>query len=148
MPYVEVKKTINAAPSTIYQIVKDMAAYPNFMKDLVSVEILERGDDYTISHWVSNVDGRHAGGASQLVAAEGGGMEEGRFNKALPSSRVADNGADGHHAAAQGLGAGHQVRLHALGVHAEPVAGATDTGLHLVGDEESSLSLTNLLGSP
>ena len=58
MPYVEVKKTINAAPSTIYQIVKDMAAYPNFMKDLVSVEILERGDDYTISHWVSNVDGR------------------------------------------------------------------------------------------
>ena len=58
MPYVEVKKTINAAPSTIYEIVKDMAAYPNFMKDLVSVEILERGDDYTISHWVSNVDGR------------------------------------------------------------------------------------------
>ena len=37
MPYVEVKKTINAAPSTIYEIVKDMAAYPNFMKDLVSV---------------------------------------------------------------------------------------------------------------
>ena len=58
MPYVEVKKTINAAPSTIYQIVKEMAAYPNFMKDLVSVEILERGEDHTISHWVSNVDGR------------------------------------------------------------------------------------------
>ena len=37
MPYVEVKKTINAAPSAIYQIVKDMAAYPNFIKDLVSV---------------------------------------------------------------------------------------------------------------
>ena len=28
------------------------------MKDLVSVEILERGEDYTVSHWVSNVDGR------------------------------------------------------------------------------------------
>ena len=58
MPYVEVKEKIKAAPTKIYAIVKDMAAYPNFMKDLVSVEILERGENYTISHWVSNVDGR------------------------------------------------------------------------------------------
>ena len=28
------------------------------MKDLVSVEILERGENTTVSHWVSNVDGR------------------------------------------------------------------------------------------
>ena len=40
MPYVEVKEKIKATPATIYEIVKDMAAYPNFMKDLVSVEIL------------------------------------------------------------------------------------------------------------
>ena len=37
MPYVEVKEKIKAAPTKIYAIVKDMAAYPNFMKDLVSV---------------------------------------------------------------------------------------------------------------
>ena len=43
MPYVEVKKNIKAAPAKIYEIIKDMAAYPNFMKDLVSVDILERG---------------------------------------------------------------------------------------------------------
>ncbi|WP_299448123.1 type II toxin-antitoxin system RatA family toxin [uncultured Phascolarctobacterium sp.] len=58
MPYVETKAVIKAEPQKIYDIVKDMAAYPNFMKDLVSVEILERGENYTISHWVSNVDGR------------------------------------------------------------------------------------------
>ena len=57
-PYGEVKEKIKAAPTKIYAIVKDRAAYPNFMKDLVSVEILERGENYTISHWVSNVDGR------------------------------------------------------------------------------------------
>ncbi len=58
MPYVETKAVIKAEPQKVYDIVKDMAAYPNFMKDLVSVEILERGENYTISHWVSNVDGR------------------------------------------------------------------------------------------
>lgn len=58
MPYVESKIKINGAGAKIYDIVKDMAAYPNFMKDLVSVEILERGEGYTVSHWVSNVDGR------------------------------------------------------------------------------------------
>ena len=58
MPYVESKTTIKGDGAKIYDIIKDMAAYPNFMHDLVSVEILERGENYTVSHWVSNVDGR------------------------------------------------------------------------------------------
>lgn len=58
MPYVESKIKIQGSGAKIYDIIKDMAAYPNFMKDLVSVEILERGENYTVSHWVSNVDGR------------------------------------------------------------------------------------------
>ena len=58
MPYVESKITINGDGNKIYEIIKDMASYPNFMKDLVSVEILERGEDYTISYWVTNADGR------------------------------------------------------------------------------------------
>ncbi len=58
MPYVETKTVIKGDSQKIYEIIKDMPAYPDFMKDLVSVEILERGEDYTISHWVSNVDGR------------------------------------------------------------------------------------------
>ncbi len=58
MPYVETKTVIKGDGVQIYDIIKDMVAYPSFMKDLVSVEILERGENYTVSHWVSNVDGR------------------------------------------------------------------------------------------
>lgn len=58
MPYVASKTLIKGDGSKIYDIIKNMADYPSFMKDLVSVEILERGDNYTVSHWVSNVDGR------------------------------------------------------------------------------------------
>ena len=49
MPYVESKTTIKGDGAKIYDIIKDMAAYPNFMHDLVSVEILERGENYTVS---------------------------------------------------------------------------------------------------
>ncbi|NCD07994.1 MAG: cyclase [Negativicutes bacterium] len=58
MPYVETKTLIKGQINDIYNIVKNMEAYPGFMHDLESVEIIERGNDYTISHWVSNVDGR------------------------------------------------------------------------------------------
>lgn len=58
MPYVETKTVIKGQIDDIYNIVKNMEAYPGFMHDLESVEIIERGNDYTISHWVSNVDGR------------------------------------------------------------------------------------------
>lgn len=58
MPFVETKTIINGNIDDIYNIVKNMEAYPSFMHDLESVKILEKGTDYTISHWVSNVDGR------------------------------------------------------------------------------------------
>ncbi len=58
MPYVEVKTVIKGQGQQIFDIVKDMPSYPKFMKDLVSVELLEVGDNYDVSHWVSNVDGR------------------------------------------------------------------------------------------
>ncbi|MGE4588875.1 MAG: type II toxin-antitoxin system RatA family toxin [Acidaminococcaceae bacterium] len=58
MPFVETKTIINGSIDDIYNIVKNMEAYPSFMHDLESVKILEKGADYTLSHWVSNVDGR------------------------------------------------------------------------------------------
>lgn len=58
MPYIETKTLIKGQIDDIYKIVKNMEAYPGFMHDLESVEVIERGSDYTISHWVSNVDGR------------------------------------------------------------------------------------------
>lgn len=58
MPYVEVTLPVKADPSEIYPILKDMEKYPEFMHDLVSVEVLERQEAATVTKWVSNVDGR------------------------------------------------------------------------------------------
>ena len=58
MPYVEVSLLVSAAREIIYPILKDMEKYPEFMKDLVSVRVLSRDNNTTITHWISNVDGR------------------------------------------------------------------------------------------
>ena len=90
-------------------------------------------------------DSSYAGSAGQLIAAKGRCMQKRCFNESLPSSLGADDGANGHHAAAQGFRAGHQIRLHAVGVNAKPVAGAANACLHLVGNEQCTLRLTNFL---
>lgn len=58
MPVVESKLVMRASKQKIYDIIKDMEAYPQFMSNLKSVKVLERGEAYTISHWDSDVDGR------------------------------------------------------------------------------------------
>lgn len=58
MPYVEVSLPVRAERSEIYPILKEMEKYPEFMADLVSVEVVERKENSTITKWVSNVDGR------------------------------------------------------------------------------------------
>ena len=58
MPFVEVMISVSCDRNKIYPILKDMEKYPEFMTDLVSVEVLEREGNTTISKWVSNVDGR------------------------------------------------------------------------------------------
>lgn len=58
MPYVEVSLPINAPREAIFPILKAMDRYPDFMPDLVSVEVVSREDNTTVTKWVSNVDGR------------------------------------------------------------------------------------------
>lgn len=58
MPYVEAKIKIKGEGKDIFAIVKNMAGYPSFMKDVISVDILEEGPNYDVSHWVTNADGR------------------------------------------------------------------------------------------
>ena len=58
MPYVETSLVVKAGPEAIYPIIKDMEKYPEFMADLVSVDVLERHETFTVTKWVSNVDGR------------------------------------------------------------------------------------------
>lgn len=42
MPYVEVSLEVACEGEKIYPIIKNMEKYPEFIRDLVSVEILER----------------------------------------------------------------------------------------------------------
>jgi len=58
MPYVEVATAIKCDRALIYPILKDMEKFPDFMADLVSVEVVERKGNTTLSKWVSDVDGR------------------------------------------------------------------------------------------
>lgn len=58
MPFVEVSLPIKAERAQIYPLLKEMTKYPEFMDDLVSVDILEHGENSTITKWISNVDGR------------------------------------------------------------------------------------------
>ena len=58
MPFVKSDILIKGDKNAIYQVIQNMEDYPRFMERLVSVTVLERGKNYDISHWVSNVDGR------------------------------------------------------------------------------------------
>ena len=58
MPYVEVKMPVKGSKAEIYPILKQMEKFPEYMQDLVSVEVVERKDNTTVTKWVSNVDGK------------------------------------------------------------------------------------------
>lgn len=57
MPYVEVSKVINAPKGQLYEILKDMEKYPQFMKDLKSVKVLERSANTTLTAWETTIMG-------------------------------------------------------------------------------------------
>lgn len=50
MPCVETKIVINGDSKPIFEIIKNMEAYPSFMHDLVSVEILEQQEKILLFH--------------------------------------------------------------------------------------------------
>jgi ribosome-associated toxin RatA of RatAB toxin-antitoxin module len=57
VPYVEVSKVINAPKGQLYEILKDMEKYPQFMKDLKSVKVLERHANTTLTEWETKIMG-------------------------------------------------------------------------------------------
>jgi coenzyme Q-binding protein COQ10 len=58
MPFVESKAFMKGSKQDIYNIIAKMEDYPRFMESLKSVKVLERGENYDISEWDSDVDGR------------------------------------------------------------------------------------------
>lgn len=57
MPYVESSIFINSEPEKIYKLAKNMEEYPLFMPDVESVKVLEKEGNYTITEWITNVEG-------------------------------------------------------------------------------------------
>ncbi|MBI2873457.1 MAG: aromatase/cyclase [Firmicutes bacterium] len=58
MPYVEVSTLMKGDPDRIYATVRDMESYPKFMKDVVSVRITDSGEGWTVTDWLTSIDGR------------------------------------------------------------------------------------------
>ena len=52
MPTVLAVADVNAPLDQVYALARDIEAFPQFMPDVQSVEILERRPDYQKSHWV------------------------------------------------------------------------------------------------
>ncbi len=57
MPYVEVQKLIQANPDAVYAVLSDMEAFPRFMENVVSVEVVRREDNTTDSQWHVTLQG-------------------------------------------------------------------------------------------
>jgi ribosome-associated toxin RatA of RatAB toxin-antitoxin module len=57
MPYVESEIFIKGDPKEVYRIAKDMEKFPEYMKDVEEVNVLERNTSWTITEWVTNIDG-------------------------------------------------------------------------------------------
>lgn len=57
MVYVERSIVIEGPIERVYELAKDMEAYPDFMPDVESVKVIERGAKRTVTEWETSVDG-------------------------------------------------------------------------------------------
>jgi coenzyme Q-binding protein COQ10 len=57
MPYVETEIIIKGDPKEIFNFARDMEKFPEYMRDVEEVNVLERNTLSTITEWVTNIDG-------------------------------------------------------------------------------------------
>lgn len=57
MPRVEVELWMKSPPEPIYRLLSDMERFPQFMRSVESLTVLERGEGYTVSEWVARLQG-------------------------------------------------------------------------------------------
>ena len=57
MPHVRVEARIDAKPRAVYELFLRPETFPDFMPNVTSIEIIERGDGRAVSHWVTDLDG-------------------------------------------------------------------------------------------
>jgi coenzyme Q-binding protein COQ10 len=57
VPFVEVTGEVPLEPRAVFERLSDMESFPNFMDRVESVRVLERGENRTVTHWVTNLKG-------------------------------------------------------------------------------------------
>lgn len=57
MPSVEVRETIAASVSRVWDLLLGVESYPDFMGPVRSIEILEEGDDWAVTSWEVELKG-------------------------------------------------------------------------------------------
>ncbi len=58
MARIEASTEIRAPLAQVYEVAKNVEAFPQFMPDLQSVKVLERRNTETVTEWVGTVQGR------------------------------------------------------------------------------------------
>ena len=58
MPHVEVEKFIKAPKEKVFSICSDMVSFAKFMPDVEAVHLLEKGEQYSITEWITRLQGR------------------------------------------------------------------------------------------
>src|SRR5713226_4322560 len=92
--------------------------------------------------FLDGLDGGQGGGARKRVAAVG--SAESAHAGGVHDFGAAGDGGDGH-AAAEGFGHGDQIRLYAEMFGGEQLAGAGESGLHFVANEENTVLAADIL---
>lgn len=57
MPSIKLSQVINKPIDVVYDLVCDMESYPRYIKNILSVQVLERSPGKTVTFWVTEVDG-------------------------------------------------------------------------------------------
>ena len=57
LPRVEVEQVLPARLEEVYQVLRDMERFPEFMKSVESITVRERGTDYTVTEWIARLQG-------------------------------------------------------------------------------------------
>lgn len=58
MPKIVVTEAVSANPSEVYKLACDMEKYPEYMEDVINVQVIRCMENETLTSWDTKVDGR------------------------------------------------------------------------------------------
>lgn len=58
MPSIERSIFVQGDPKKVYELAKDMPAFADYMQDVRSITVVERGENYAVTEWDVDVMGR------------------------------------------------------------------------------------------